>query len=256
VPRRRQRPGQAAVRGRAASSGLFGRGRRVGAGPSMRAPGTRRGWARRWRVGWVGLEAGGGAGRAVGACAPNEKRGRCCHRPRHRVPAGVLRPRSVPNRAPVRASSNWFPDFGSNRSELRKVPLRFLRPKAPVPPDSGKSGFGFGFPRLLALLSRLPHHRLFGFDPEGPPPRPQWRHSEAFVRFRAAAPDREMPIWTGVPIRGSTNCLWITRITGIESRRISRRRNGSTLAGSGAPAAFRPAGAAPRHRDRRAPGRR
>ncbi len=151
--------------------------------------------------------------------APNEKRGRCCHRPRNRVPAGVLRPRSVPNRAPVEASSNWFPDFGSYRSKLRWVPLRFLRPKAPVPPDSGKSGFGFGLPRLLALLSRLPHHCFHGFRPEGHPPLPRWRHSEAFVRFRAAAPDREMPIWTAIPIRGSGFCLWITRITGIESRR-------------------------------------
>jgi hypothetical protein len=134
-----------------------------------------------------------------------------------RVPAGVLRPRSVPNRAPVEASSNWFPDFGSHRSEPRRVPLRFLRPKAPVPPDSGKSGFGFGLRRCLALLSRLPHHCIHCFRPEGHPPLPRWRHSEAFVRFRAAAPDREMPIWTGLPIRGSGKCLWITRITGIES---------------------------------------
>lgn len=141
-----------------------------------------------------------------------------------RVPAGVLRPRSVPNQAPVEASSNWFLDFGSNRSKLREVPLRFLRPKAPVPPDSGKSGFGLGFPRLLALLSRLPHHCFYCFRPEGHPPHPRWRHSEAFVRFRAAAPDREMPICRADSIRGSANCLWITRITGIESRPQDRRR--------------------------------
>jgi hypothetical protein len=99
-------------------------------------------------------------------------------------PALGFRPGSCdPGRFPIEsneASSEGL-NPGSVKASFDRSLSRFLRPKAPVPPDSGGSGFGFGLRLRLALLLRLPHHCIRDFRPEGLPPLPRWRHSEAFI---------------------------------------------------------------------------
>lgn len=88
------------------------------------------------------------------ASGSNEKRGRCCHRPRFRVPAGILRPRSVPNRGRksklLRSRSGFF------QSKLRKIPFAVPLPEGSSSTGLRESGFGFGLPRRLALLPGCP----------------------------------------------------------------------------------------------------
>ncbi len=165
---------------------------------------------------------------AVGA-RPNENGDRCFHRP---PLSGSGRGFATPvgsQLVPVKANPGGFQSGSSSKRTSMNSLSRFLRPKAPVPPDSGESGFGIGFPLCLALLLQSPYLRIHGFDPEGSPPLPRWQRSEALFRFRSAAPDCVIETCLPRPDSARRRGLWITRITWItcvKRRRPRGRRRG------------------------------
>src|ERR1044072_7489938 len=100
-----------------------------------------------------------------------------------RVPAEVLRPRSVPNRNPegLRSELPW-----GRPTTVSLSP--HLRPKAPVSLDPRRK---WDRPEGLTLLLRRPIHCFGGLRPEGHRPPPRWPRIETFFRRRKSVPHRE-----------------------------------------------------------------
>jgi hypothetical protein len=111
-----------------------------------------------------------------------------------RVPAEVLRPRSVPNRNPEGIRS------GSPTRRTSPVSLsRSVSPKAPVSLDLRRN---WDRPKPHTSPSKT-HHRFRGLRPEGHRPLPRWSRFGTFFRRRKSAPRRERPQWRAHPIRKS-----------------------------------------------------
>lgn len=157
-----------------------------------------------------------------------------------RVPAEVLRPRSVPYRVPSRRT--WrVPDPGSHQSELWQVPVRssFAR-RLRFRRTSEESGIGL----RLTLLPRLPFHRFRGLRPEGHCPLRRWPKVRNFLPL----PEVRSSLRNATMTRSSESrqaesrprSLWITGISWI-SRRPRRRRlvRGPAGARSGMPTSWR-----------------
>ena len=178
---------------------------RTGAGRARRQRRRRSG---RWRA----------RGDAGGRIAQKRKRGRCCHRPRFGFRPGSCDPGRFPIERPLKQAPTGFSISGpieasSERSLCGSFARRLQFRRTP-----GKVGSDLGCPASSRFFPGCPTTASTASVPKD------------IRRFRGGGTQKlssvsGRPLLTAkcqygraIPIRGSAKCLWITRITGIESR--------------------------------------
>jgi hypothetical protein len=137
---------------------------------------------------------------------------------RFRVPAEVLRPRSVPNRHSIGANSSGLPIRVPDKANFARFPFavpfaRRLR--------SCRTIDEIGIGLRLTLDHRLPFHRFNGLHSEECRPLPRWSHfrtsSVAGGPFLVAKCQHDLPPESRQADSGAP-CLWITGISWISER--------------------------------------
>ena len=119
-----------------------------------------------------------GAARSGHDGRANEKRGRCCHRPCS-VPAESCDSGRFPIESNEASSEGLNP--GSVKASFDRSLSQPLRPKAPVRRTPEEVGSASACASASRFSSGCPTTAFSTSVPEGLPPLPRWRHSEAFV---------------------------------------------------------------------------